>query len=390
MNGVQQIRTHVTLHTNGELILWPYGYTKTNVPPDMSTLDHAALVALGRAMAALNGYVAKQSSDLYVTDGDQIDWMYGRHRIFSYTYELFPTEKATVWGDHYPDDSFIAAQTERNREALLHLIDRAACPYADLGSRYVAANCGPLFDDLEINRGWVRNAAGTDTATSGRWAVAQPPAHVVGRGQAAREDGLRGPRPGHRGGRRLRCRRERRGRRHDHDPQPAIRLPQDPAAYGNLTFSWVFAHGAGSSPDDALRVLVEAEDGGQTVVFEVLGRPENVNGSWRTASIPLAGVGRPADPPRDRRDRRGQGQPRRGGGRRRPHPPALTPVPERASPACPGRGGSRDEVAPGRPGRGGSRDEGAPGRPGRAPSGESGRLRETAVELLARLRTRIL
>ena len=227
VGGVQQIRTHVTLHTNGQLILWPYGYTKTNIPSDMSALDHAALVALGRAMAARNGYVAKQSSDLYVTDGDQIDWMYGRHRIFSYTYELFPTEKATVWGDHYPDDSFIAAQTERNRKALLHLIDRAACPYADLGSGYAAANCGPLFDDLEINRGWVRNAAGTDTATSGRWAVGEPPAHVVGRGQAAREDGLRDPRPGDRGGRRLLCRRERRGRRHDHDPQPG-----DPAARG--------------------------------------------------------------------------------------------------------------------------------------------------------------
>ncbi len=110
VGGVQQIRTHVTLHTNGQLILWPYGYTKTNIPADMSALDHAALVSLGRAMAARNGYVAKQSSDLYVTDGDQIDWMYGRHRIFSYTYELFPTEKATVWGDHYPDDSFIRAR----------------------------------------------------------------------------------------------------------------------------------------------------------------------------------------------------------------------------------------------------------------------------------------
>jgi aminopeptidase S len=68
----------------------------------------------------------------------------------------------------------------------------------------------------------------------------------------------------------------------------AIRLPEDPAAYGNLTFSWVFAHSAGSSPDDALRVLVETGDGSQAVVFEVLGRPENVSGSWRTASIPLA------------------------------------------------------------------------------------------------------
>jgi murein tripeptide amidase MpaA len=288
VNGVQQIRTHVTLHTNGQLILWPYGYTKTNIPSDMSALDHTALVALGRAMAARNGYVAKQSSDLYVTDGDQIDWMYGRHRIFSYTYELFPTEKATVWGDHYPDDSFIAPQTERNRKALLHLIDRAACPYADLGSRYAAANCGPLFDDLEINRGWVRNAAGTDTATSGRWAVANPqPTSSGGAKQLGRTvSGIRALVTGAAAGASAGA--------NDVDGgtttirSRVIRLPEDPAAFGNLTFSWTFAHSAGSSAKDALRVLVEAEDGSQTVVFEVLGRPVNVSGAWRTASVPLA------------------------------------------------------------------------------------------------------
>ncbi len=67
-----------------------------------------------------------------------------------------------------------------------------------------------------------------------------------------------------------------------------IQLPADPAAYGNLTFAWVFAHSATSSGKDALRVVVEAKDGTRTVVFQVLGRPVNVNGSWRSASIPLA------------------------------------------------------------------------------------------------------
>ena len=57
----------------------------------------------------------QQSSDLYITDGDQIDWLYAKYRIFTFTYELYPTETGTVWGDHYPDDSKIAAQTARNR-----------------------------------------------------------------------------------------------------------------------------------------------------------------------------------------------------------------------------------------------------------------------------------
>ena len=43
-------------------------------------------------MARRNGYKPEQSSDLYITDGDQIDWMYGVYRIFSYTWELYPAE----------------------------------------------------------------------------------------------------------------------------------------------------------------------------------------------------------------------------------------------------------------------------------------------------------
>ena len=187
IDGVQQIRAHITLHTNGELILWPYGYTKTNVPPDMTTLDHDTFVALGRAQAAKNGYTAEQSSDLYITDGDQIDWLYATYRIFSFTYELYPSEQSTVWKDHYPDDSKIPTQTARNKGAILHLISRAGCPYAALGATALRTDCGPLFDDLEINRGWKRNAAGTDTATSGLWASRTPrPRPRTGRSSWAR------------------------------------------------------------------------------------------------------------------------------------------------------------------------------------------------------------
>jgi carboxypeptidase T len=133
VGGKQQIKTHVTLHTNGELILWPYGYTKTDIPKDMTAVDHATFVAMGRAMARSNGYTPQQSSDLYITDGDQIDWMYGTQHIFSFTFELYPTEQVSSHRDHEPPDEVIATQTARNRTALLYLIDMAACPYAAIG-----------------------------------------------------------------------------------------------------------------------------------------------------------------------------------------------------------------------------------------------------------------
>ncbi|HEY3333881.1 MAG TPA: M14 family metallopeptidase [Candidatus Limnocylindrales bacterium] len=287
IDGVQQIRTHITLHTNGELILWPYGYTRTNVPADMTSLDHDTFVALGRAQASRNGYTAEQSSDLYITDGDQIDWMYATYRIFSFTYELYPSEQSTVWKDHYPDDSKIAAQTTRNRGAILHLINRAGCPYAALGADAQRADCGPLFDDLEINRGWVRNAAGTDTATGGLWAVGNPEAtssngpKQLGTAASGARELVTGARAGSSAG------------ANDVDGGTTtirsrpITLPSSAAAYGPLTFRYYLAHGATSSADDALRVIVEAEDGTATVVFQELGAANDDDAAWASASRSL-------------------------------------------------------------------------------------------------------
>src|SRR6185369_13109 len=66
VGGIQQIKAHITLHTNGQLVLWPYGYTHADVPSDMTAIDHLTFVALGRGMASRNGYKPEQSSDLYI------------------------------------------------------------------------------------------------------------------------------------------------------------------------------------------------------------------------------------------------------------------------------------------------------------------------------------
>lgn len=128
ISGTQQIRVAISFHTFGELILWPYGYTYAAQPEDMPADDAATFVALGQAMAATNGYTPHQGSHLYLTNGDFLDWSYGVHRIFSFTFEMFP-----VWNDFYPSASVIAEQTARNREAVLLLLEYAACPHAAIG-----------------------------------------------------------------------------------------------------------------------------------------------------------------------------------------------------------------------------------------------------------------
>jgi carboxypeptidase T len=140
IGGRQQIRVSITFHTAGEEILWPYGYTHDDVPADMTDVDHRALRKLARQMARTNGYTPMQSSSLYITDGDQIDWLYGKHRIFAYTFEMFP--RTSGLNRFYPPDEVIRRETKRNHAAVLYLIAQADCPYRAIGR--AATHCGPL------------------------------------------------------------------------------------------------------------------------------------------------------------------------------------------------------------------------------------------------------
>jgi carboxypeptidase T len=126
VGGKQQIKTAITFHSYGELVLWPYGYTYTDVPSDMTQDDHDVFVAMGQAMAQSNGYTAQQASDLYITDGTTDDWAYGVHKIFMYTFEMGSTT-------FYPPGSQIAALTSVNDAAVRYIIQQADCPYRVIG-----------------------------------------------------------------------------------------------------------------------------------------------------------------------------------------------------------------------------------------------------------------
>ena len=131
---------------------------------------------MGKKMASLNGYTAKQSSGLYITDGDEIDWLYGRHRIFSYTFELYPTEHYRI-SDFYPPDEILARETARNRSAILYLIEQADCPWRAAG--LAAADCGAFYDDLELVprlAGRTRRAPTPPPTAPGSAATRRPPA----------------------------------------------------------------------------------------------------------------------------------------------------------------------------------------------------------------------
>jgi carboxypeptidase T len=89
--GTQQIRTHIDFHTYSQLILWPYGYTTSDLGPGLTQAERDTHAQIGQQMAQTHGYTPEQSSDLYITDGTIGDWMWGVQRVYSYTFEMYPT-----------------------------------------------------------------------------------------------------------------------------------------------------------------------------------------------------------------------------------------------------------------------------------------------------------
>jgi len=278
VGGVQQIRTAITFHEYGRLVMWPYGYTYTDVPSDMTYDDHNALVAIGKAMAATNGYKPEQASDLYLTSGTTRDYLYGIYRTFAYTFELSIRD--------YPDDALIASETGRNREAVLSLIERAACPLAVLGPAIRVARCGAFDDDLEVSRGWTVNADSTDTATAGAWQRGDPAGTVTAGGVKQLANAMSGVSvlaTGLAAGASAAA--------NDLDGRSTVLSPviDLPVGLGQtLQFRWSVAHDASPGRGDGLTVqVVDSASGASPTVFRVLSNGTDSDGAWRTATVAL-------------------------------------------------------------------------------------------------------
>ena len=277
VDGRQQIRVSASFHTTGRLVMWPYGYTLTNVPADMTSDDVAAFSSIGKTMAASNGYKPEQASDLYISSGTSRDWLYGRYRVFAYTFELSPDSTP------YPKASAIPTETGRNKNAVLYLMERAACPYGVIGKEQT--RCGAFDDDLEVSRGWTVNPLGTDTASGGKWVRANPESTsssgpkqlgTVPSGSAALVTAYKAGAT---------------ASSYDVDggtttiQSPEINLPD--TAGQKLTFRYYLAHGSNASTADELRVSIVKDGGATTTVLLEQGAQNDDDASWASASMPL-------------------------------------------------------------------------------------------------------
>ena len=286
--GVQQIKTAIDFHTYSELVLWPFGYTTADTAPGMTQDERDTFATLGTRMANLNGYTPEQASDLYITDGSIGDWQWGVHKIWAYTFEMFPR---TTSPGFYPPDENIPAQTSRNRSAVLLLLENSDCPQRVIGKEL--QYCGisstpPIFaDDFETNKNWTPNASGSDTATAGRFVRGDPQAtsssgtKQLGTTVSGVNDLVTGPLAGASAG--------------DQDvdggitsiTSPPIALPA--GSNPSLSFSFYMAHASNSSSADFLRVRIVGST--SSTVFTETGAANNDDGVWESRTLNLNAFG---------------------------------------------------------------------------------------------------
>ncbi|MET7422401.1 M14 family metallopeptidase [Dactylosporangium sp. NPDC005555] len=280
VGGVQQIKASIDFHTFSELILWPYGYTGTDTAAGLNADQESAFRALGTGMAKSNGYTPEQSSDLYITDGSIIDWLWATQGIFAYTFEMYPGPNSSA--GFYPPASVISAQTARNKEASLQLAEYADCVYRIIGKQ--AQYCGAdtvWSDDFESASGWT--AAG-GTATSGLWERGDPEATTqngpkqLGDAVSGDNDLVTGRRAGTSAG------------SYDVDGgttgirSPSVALPAKGPL--KLSWSWYFAHAANASAADSFKVSV-LQNGSKTAIFTKAGAASDRDAVWDTAGADL-------------------------------------------------------------------------------------------------------
>jgi hypothetical protein len=282
IGGQQQIKAVFNWHSYGEFIMWPYGYTLEDVPPTMTVDDHSAFVALAKTMARMNGYKAHQGSDSYIYSGDFPAWAYGDQRTFVFTFEMYPYWGCDGCHGFYPPYSVVPRETERNREAALYLLEQADCPYRAAGLG--ATNCGPLYEDFEIDRAWKVNPAGTDTATDGQWERGVPDATADADGAKQRGNVPSGQADmvtGRAAGAAVDA--------NDVDGgTTSVRSPAFRLGSGSWTasFSYAFGHDASSLPEDFLRLSV-VSGGITTPVWSTGGDNANLNSAWSSQTVAL-------------------------------------------------------------------------------------------------------
>ncbi|APU17634.1 Zinc carboxypeptidase [Actinoalloteichus fjordicus] len=160
--------TMITLHSTGDLVLFPWGHDAAQQAP-----NDAGLRSLGFRLSHFNGYTTGQPPEvLYAVTGATDDWTYDTLGIASYTFEIGSSASGCP-GFHAAyscQDMF----WDLNRDALLYAAKTARQPYA--------LSLGPTVSEVTSTRAlgrWASVHATADDDAYGEVGVDRPAAQDV-------------------------------------------------------------------------------------------------------------------------------------------------------------------------------------------------------------------
>lgn len=166
------IVTLISLHTFGDLVMYPWGW-KSNPIADAD--DLAIFRASSELFAEPGGYQHVQSCQLYPTSGDTIDWAYGALGVFGYTIEM--TDEPDGF---YVTDDLIPETFEENWPAMRLAAAMASEPEMVRSSALWRFEATSLGDAAEIAwapmveykaEGWEVWRSDTETGTYARMTI---------------------------------------------------------------------------------------------------------------------------------------------------------------------------------------------------------------------------
>lgn len=122
----------ISLHSYGDLIIYPWNYS--HVVP---TPDEPAFRTLAARLSRWNGYATGQAGEvLYNFGGDTTDWAYATHGILGLTFEIGDYLEGAFW----PECEAAEEQWLENLPALIYAAKAAAAPKV--------APFGPVVEEL--------------------------------------------------------------------------------------------------------------------------------------------------------------------------------------------------------------------------------------------------
>jgi len=114
----------ISYHNYSQVILYPWGYT--NQPTEMDEVLETMAREMSWRMQAVNGRIygyGQGGGELYLTNGDTVDWAYGEKGIPAFTIELPPAD--VQLGAFITADEAITPIVKENIPAMLYIIEWA-------------------------------------------------------------------------------------------------------------------------------------------------------------------------------------------------------------------------------------------------------------------------